>query len=70
MRIWELASGINVVMTEEESKLLNRFLKETKPTLNEREEVVAQHLVQKDVLVRAEKTGQLKINSADDLWRD
>ena len=68
MRIWELSSGINVSLTEEESKLVQRFQKETKPSLNEREQVVARHLVQKDVLKR--DGTRLKLNVADDLWRD
>lgn len=78
MKIWELASGIKVPMTEEEAVLVERFLDEKTPSLNEREQMVAQYLTQKDILIKEEKEDIddipqdccYQMNWRIDVWRD
>lgn len=69
--MWELSSGVNVPITEEESVLVDKFLDEVSPTLTEREEVVAQNLVRKDVLLKDDNLEQVyRLNYLADIWRD
>lgn len=78
MKIWELASGINIIMSEEEHALVERFLEEKTPSLNEREHMVAQYLTQKDILIKEEKDDVddipqdccYSMNWRVDVWRD
>jgi len=72
MKLWELATGILTHLTEEEDELLNKFIKNEKYRLSEREEVIAHRLVQKDVLTRidGEEQDTYKINYRTDVWRD
>ena len=78
MKFWELASGVNVVMSEEEHTLVERFLDEKIPSLNEREQQVANYLAQKDILIKEEKDDVDEIpqdccysmNWRVDVWRD
>lgn len=78
MKIWELASGVKVPMTIEESALVDRFIEEKNPSLDEREQMVAQYLAQKDILIKEEQEDkdditqdcQFKMNWQVDVWRD
>ena len=72
MRIWELATGILTPLTNEENSLLNRIMDDDKIILSEREEIIAQNLVQKGALIREEtdKSYIFKVNYKIDTWRD
>ena len=72
MKMWELASGIQVPMTLEEADLLDKFLKEESPSLTEREKVVAQSMTQKEILISEEKEDEhfYKMNYHVEVWRD
>lgn len=62
MRIFELTGGLTVPLTNEENDLLLKFeLNEelARRSLNEREIVVANNMVNKDVLYRQNKDGRL-----------
>ena len=62
MRILELLSGIDVPITNEESDLLNKFtdvLEINKKELNEREQYIANKLVERDVLTRRNQNGKI-----------
>ena len=72
MKIWELAHGLLTPLTNEEDELLNMMMDNETVVLNEREEVVAQNLLQKGALIR-EETGDsyiFKVNYYVDTWRD
>ena len=71
MKIWELSNGIDVPITEEESKLVDKFFEENTPSLTEREEIVAQMLVRKDILIKNDEfTPTYRLNYMADVWRD
>ena len=72
MRIWELASGLLTPLTNEENTLLNKIIDDDKVILSEREEIVAQNLVQKGALNRDETNDSyiFKVNYKVDTWRD
>ncbi len=78
MKIWELASGVRVPMTIEEASLVERFIEEKTPSLDEREQMVAQYLAQKDILIKEEKDDVddipqdccYSMNWHVDVWRD
>lgn len=72
MRFWELASGLYTILTEEEDDLLVKIIKNQEGKLSEREEIIAQRLVHKDVLIREDdKNGDtFKVNYKVDIWRD
>ncbi len=78
MKIWELASGVKIPMTIEESALVDRFMEEKNPSLDEREQMVAQYLAQKDILIKEEQEDnndipqdcQFQMNWHVDVWRD
>ncbi len=72
MKLWELANGILTPLSEEENDLLEKFLKDEGCELNEREEIVAQKLVSKAVLIREDKEDcdKFRVNYRVDVWRD
>lgn len=72
MRIWELTSGILTHLSEEESSLMDRYQEETEPNLSDREKIVAQDLVHKNVLMKEEILGKeiFKAMPINDVWRD
>lgn len=72
MKLWELANGILTPLSEEENDLLEKFLEDEDCELNEREEIVAQKLVSKFVLIREDKEDcdKFRVNYRVDVWRD
>ena len=72
MKLWELANGILTPLSEEENDLLEKFLEDENCELNEREEIVAQKLVSKAVLIREDKEDcdKFRVNYRVDVWRD
>jgi len=72
MKLWELANGILTPLSEEENDLLEKFLEDGDCDLNEREEIVAQKLVSKAVLIREDKEDcdKFRVNYSVDVWRD
>ena len=72
MKMWELAHGLITPLTNEEDELLNKMMDNESVTLNEREETVAQHLLQKGALIREEANDSyiFKVNYYVDTWRD
>lgn len=72
MKLWELANGILTPLSEEENDLLEKFLKDADCTLTEREEIIAQKLVSKAVLIREDKEDcdKFRVNYKVDVWRD
>lgn len=63
MKIIELTQNFNVAITNEEADLLAKFDSETpqhvKYELTEREQVIANQLVNKDVLLRKNEEGKI-----------
>ncbi len=62
MKIVELLTGINVPITNEEAEVFNRFIESDvieKRSLTEREQILANQLVTKDVLSRKLKDGKI-----------
>lgn len=62
MKIVELLNNIRLPITNEEYDFLGKFSvtnKITKKDLNEREKVLANNLVQKDVLLRQKNEGKV-----------
>ena len=62
MKIVELTNNIHLPITNEESELLERFVDSTsiaKAQLNEREQVLANQLTVKDVLLRTNENGKI-----------
>lgn len=62
MKIIEVTQGLLLTLTNEESDLLSKFHEGnsvSRPHLNEREVVVANHLVTKDVLYRNNQGGNV-----------
>lgn len=72
MKLWELANGILTPLSEEENDLLEKFLEDEDCELTEREEIVAQRLVSKAVLIREDKEDcdKFRVNYQVDVWRD
>lgn len=72
MKIWELSCGLQVLLSEEENQLLDNFLKDDNYDLSEREKMVAQQLVNKDILIRENDDDQeyYHVNYKNDVWRD
>lgn len=72
MKLWELANGILTPLSEEENDLLEKFLEDEDCELNEREEIIAQKLVSKAVLIREDKEDcdKFRVNYRVDVWRD
>lgn len=72
MKLWELASGLLTPLSNEEDELLNKMMDDESTLLNEREEVVAQHLLQKGALIREETEDSyiFRVNYRVDTWRD
>lgn len=72
MKIWELASGLQTPLTEEENDLLLMLIEDETQTLDEREKIVAQTLVSKSVLNRVDKDDDysFSVNYQVDAWRD
>lgn len=72
MKIWELASGINIMLSEEENDLLEQLITNDMYQLNEREDVIAQKMVSKNVLNRIDFENSIKymVNYKKDVWRD
>ena len=63
MRIVELLNNITLPITNEEANLLDRFDDKTtvlfKSKLDEREQLIANSLVNKDVLLRLQEDGKI-----------
>ena len=61
MKIIELTQGLDIVLTNEESELLDRLDEGSiaRRDLNEREVVVANNMVIKDVLYRKNQDGRI-----------
>ena len=72
MKIWELASGLHIQLSDEETELVDCLLEDENRALNEREFVLAQVLVNKSVFVKEEIEGKDKfsVNYSGDVWRD
>jgi len=72
MKLWELANGILTPLSEEENDLLEKFLEDENCELTERDEIVAQKLVSKSVLIREDKEDceKFRVNYKVDVWRD
>lgn len=75
MKIRELASGINIIISNEESQLLDQIQEHQgmvlKKDLDQRQQVVAGNLVNRDVLTRARKDGKIcyVIPDPSAIWR-
>ena len=62
MKIVELTNHILLPINNEEQELLERFVGDTpiaKSHLNEREQILANHLTVKDVLLRTNEAGKI-----------
>jgi len=62
MKIIEILNGIQLPITNEEADLLVKFDQEAKiakSEFNERQQLVANHLVTKDVLLRSNQDGKI-----------
>jgi hypothetical protein len=62
MKIVELVNNLHLPITNEESNLLERFIGDTpiaKSHLTEREQVLANQLTVKDVLLRTNEDGKI-----------
>jgi hypothetical protein len=62
MKIVELTNNVLLPITNEEKELLERFVGDTpiaKSHLNEREQLLANHLTNKDVLLRTNEAGKI-----------
>ena len=62
MKIVELINNIQLPITNEEAEVLDRFVGDTpiaKSHLNEREQVLANQLTVKDVLLRTNEDGKI-----------
>ena len=62
MKIVELVNSIQLPITNEEAEILERFVGDTpiaKSHLNEREQVLANQLTVKDVLLRTNEDGKI-----------
>lgn len=62
MKIVELVNNIQLPITNEEAEMLDRFIGDTpiaKGHLNEREQVLANQLTVKDVLLRTNEDGKI-----------
>lgn len=62
MKIVELVNNIQLPITNEEAEILERFVGDTpiaKAHLNEREQVLANQLTVKDVLLRTNNDGKI-----------
>lgn len=74
MRMWPVAQGFQIVVSNEHVELLNKFEHGEpilKRQLSEREQVLATELVHKGVLTRCTHQDKLAYYkpSIDDLWR-
>lgn len=72
MKLWELANGLITPLNNEEDELLHKMMEDDDISLDEREEMIAQHLTQKGILIREEtdETYIFKVNYRVDTWRD
>lgn len=62
MKIVELTNNINLAITNEESEFLEKFINESevaKSQLSDREQMLANHLTVKDVLLRTNNNGKI-----------
>lgn len=62
MKIVELTNNINLAITNEESEFLEKFIGEgevAKNQLSDREQMLANHLTVKDVLLRTNNDGKI-----------
>lgn len=61
MKIIELTNNLNIALTNEEVDLLEKFNADpiAKSQLNEREQVLANQLTVKDVLIRTNNDGKI-----------
>ena len=64
MKIIELTNNINVAITNEEADVLSQFDEDTpvvaKRDLDERQQILANQLVNKNLLLRKNEDGQIK----------
>lgn len=72
MKIWELTTGINIMLSEEENDLLEGLIENSKMKLDDREEVIAQTLVSKGVFNKIDENDNITflVNYKADVWRD
>ncbi len=73
MKVWELASGVQIPLSSEEQSLVERLMENADSVLSEREKVIAQTLANKDILEKEDlEDGNSKygINYHVDVWRD
>jgi len=74
MRYFEVAGGIDIVITEEEDSLVNKIKESSsvrRSKLNERDRIVAQRLVSRGVLNRKDidEDAEYSVNSLNKVWR-
>ena len=73
MKIVEVTSNLTVSITNEEADLYNRFDEATpvmaKHELNDRERLIANQLVNKDLLLRKNQDGQIIYKKRKDISR-
>ena len=73
MKIVEVTSNLTVRITNEEADLYNRFDEATpvmaKHELNDRERLIANQLVNKDLLLRKNQDGQIIYKKRKDISR-
>lgn len=73
MKIWELASGVRIPLVMEEYDLVEKLMKDADCKLSERQEVIAQNLTNKGILIKEEHDDgecEYQINYRIDVWRD
>jgi hypothetical protein len=73
MKIWELHDGVRTILSNEEFDLVEKMMENADCVFSERDEVVAQRLVSKSVLIRTESEhghDDFKLNYRLDTWRD
>ncbi len=73
MKVWELASGIRIPLAMEEHDLVEKLMNDEDCILSERQEVIAQTLTNKGILIKEEQDDgecEYKINYHVDVWRD
>jgi len=73
MKMWELASGVRIPLVMEEQDLVEKLLKDADCVLSERQEIIAQTLTNKGILVKEEHDDgecDYQINYHVDVWRD
>lgn len=67
MKIVELTNKLNIAITNEEAELLKKFSQDgvLKSELNEREQILANQLTVKDLLLRTNENGKIYYKKSD-----